>query len=126
MINWILFVLNLIIILPCMIFGNVGTKFTIIIWFITFSLSVLNLILSRSKKELFVCCLILLFASSIGLHINWQLYFHSLADKQVWYDLEGDLTYFISNAIHFISFFVIMSIELLIKHFLIKKKNDGI
>lgn len=124
--NWILFVLNLIIILPCIIFGNVGTKFMMVIWFITIGLSVLNLILSRSKKELFVCCLILLLASSIGMYINGQLYFHSLVDKQVWYDLEGNLTYFMSTTIHFISFLVIMSIELLIKHFLIKRKNGGI
>jgi len=124
--NWILFILNLIIILPCIILGNVGTKFMIIIWVITFGLSVVNLILSRSKKELFVYCLLLLFASSIGMYINGQLYFRSLDDKQIWYDLEGDLTYFISTTIHFISCLVIMSIEFLIKHFLIKRKINSI
>jgi len=51
-----------------------------------------------------------------------DIYFRSLVDKQIWYDLEGDLTYFILTVIHVVSYLAIMSIEFLIKHFLIKRK----
>lgn len=124
--SWILFILNFIIILPCIIFGNVGTKFIIVVWLITFGLSVMNLILSRSKKELFVYSLTLLIFSSLGICINGQLYFHNLLDKQIWYDLEGDLSYFILTIIHLINCLVIMSVEFLIRHLLIKIKSSGI
>jgi len=58
--------------------------------------------------------------SSLGIYMD--IYFRSLVDKQIWYDLEGDLTYFILTVIHVVSYLAIMSIEFLIKHFLIKRK----
>jgi len=81
---------------------------------------VINLILTRSKKELLVCSLMLFVLSSLGIYMD--IYFRSLVDKQIWYDLEGDLTYFILTVIHVVSYLAIMSIEFLIKHFLIKRK----
>ena len=124
--KWGLFVLNISIILPCMIFGNIGTSFMKIIWLVTLALSVVNTILNHKKKEFLIYSLILLVASSVGMYINGQLYFHSLADKQIWYDLEGDLTYFLSISIHLISHLIIMSIEFLLKYLFLRRKTTGI
>ena len=43
--------MNLITIFPCIISGDMGIKFTIVIWLVTFVLSAMNLFLSRSKLQ---------------------------------------------------------------------------
>ena len=97
-----------------------------IIWLITLALSVVNVIFNHKKKDFIIYSLILLVASSVGMYINGQLYFHSLLDKQIWYDLEGDLTYFLSIAIHLISYLIIMSVEFLLKYSVFRQKTTGI
>ena len=124
--KWCLVVLNISIILPCIIFKNIGTSFMKIIWLITLALSVVNVIFNHKKKDFIIYSLILLVVSSVGMYINGQLYFHSLLDKQIWYDLEGDLTYFLSIAIHLISHLIIMSIEFLLKYLFFRRKTTGI
>jgi len=62
----------------------------------------------------------------MGMCINGQLYYHSLVDKQIWYDLEGELTYFITTVVYGISYLVIMMIEFVIKHLIIKRKTNCI
>ena len=122
----LLSILNISILVPCVIFGNIGTDFMKIIWIWTLIVSILNLILSSDRKEFLIGCLFILISSSIGMCINGQLYYHSLVDKQVWFDLEGDLTYFISTIFHFIIYLAIMTVEFVIKHLIIKRKNGAI
>ena len=122
----LLIILNISIIIPCIIFGNVGTSFIPTIWLITFVMSLVNLVLSNKRKEFLIYSLILLVFSSIGMYINGQIYFGSLADKQIWYDLEGDLTYYLATVIHLVTHLIIMSIEFLIKVLVLKRKTNGI
>ena len=122
----LLSILNISILAPCVIFWNIGTDFMKIIWIWTLIVSILNLILSSDRKEFLIGCLLILISSSIGMCINGQLYYHSLVDKQVWFDLEGDLTYFISTIFYFIIYLVIMTVEFVIKHLIIKRKNGAI
>ena len=93
------------------------------IWIWTLIVSILNLILSNSRKEFWFGCLLILLSSSVGMCINGQLYYHSLIDKQIWYNLEGHLTYFIATITYGISYLVIMVVEFIIKHLIIKQKN---
>jgi len=118
--------INISILVPCVFFGSVGTDFMKTIWIWTFIVSILNLFLSNRRKEFMIGCLLILVASSIGMCINGQLYYHSLVDKQIWYDLEGDLTYFIATIVYGISYLVIMMIEFIIKHLIIKRKTNCI
>ena len=122
----LLSVINISILVPCVVFGSVGTDFMKTIWIWTFIVSILNLFLSNRRKEFMIGCLLILVASSIGMCINGQLYYHSLVDKQIWYDLEGDLTYFIATIVYGISYLVIMMIEFIIKHLIIKRKTNCI
>ena len=122
----LLSVINISILVACAVFGSVGTDFMKIIWIWTFIVSILNLFLSNSRKDFFIGCLLILVASSMGMCINGQLYYHSLVDKQIWYDLEGDLTYFIATIDYGISYLVIMMIEFIIKHLIIKRKTNCI
>ena len=122
----ILNILNVSILVPCVIFGNVGTDFMGIIWVWTVIVSILNLILSNSRKEFITGCSIILTSSSIGMCINGQLYYHSLVDKQIWGDLEGDLSYFIATIVYGISYSIIMMVEFIIKHIIVKRKDSCI
>ena len=122
----LLSVINISILVPCVVFGSAGTDFMTTIWIWTFIVSILNLFLSNSRKEFLIGCLLILVASSMGMCINGQLYYHSLVDKQTWYDLEGDLTYFIATIVYGISYLVIMMIEFIIKHLIIKRKTNCI
>ena len=100
----LLSVINISILVPCVVFGSAGTDFMKTIWIWTFIVSILNLFLSNSRKEFLIGCLLILVASLMGMCINGQLYYHSLVDKQIWYDLEGDLTYFIATVVYGISY----------------------
>ncbi len=122
----LLSILNISILVPCVIFGNVGTDFMKIIWIWTFIVSILNLILSNSRKEFLIGCLLILISSSIGMCINGHLYYCSLIDKQIWYDLEGDLSYFVATIVYSVSYLVIMIVEFIIKHLIIKRKTNCI
>ena len=122
----LLSVINISILVPCVVFGSAGTDFMKIIWIWTFIVSIMNLFLSNSRKEFLIGCLLILVASSMGMCINGQLYYPSLVDKQIWYDLEGDLTYFIATIVYGISYLVIMMIEFIIKHLIIKRKTNCI
>ena len=97
-----------------------------IIWMWTLIVSILNLILSSSRKDFLIGCLLILASSSIGMCINGQLYYHSLVDKQIWYDLEGNLSYLIATILYSISYLVIMIVEFIIKHLIIKRKTSKI
>lgn len=122
----LLSILNVSILVPCVIFGNIGTDFMKTIWIWTLIVSILNLILSNSRKEFLFGCLLILLSSSVGMCINGQLYYHSLTDKQIWYDLEGYLTYFIAAITYAISYLVIMVVEFIIKNLIIKRKTNCI
>ena len=122
----LLSVINISILVLCVVFGRAGTDFMKTIWIWTFIVSIMNLFLSNSRKEFLIGCLLILVASSMGMCINGQLYYHSLVDKQIWYDLEGELTYFITTVVYGISYLVIMMIEFVIKHLIIKRKTNCI
>ena len=122
--NIFLIIFNIAVIIPCLFFGHIGTEFSLLYLLLIFIISVVNLCFSKSKKELVIYNLILLISSAIGINIQGQFYFQSLADKQIWYDLEGSLTYQITTYIQIIISAFVMAIEILIKHFQIKKKKQ--
>ncbi|MBO5505644.1 MAG: hypothetical protein J5984_04120 [Clostridia bacterium] len=122
----LLSVINISILVPCVVFGSTGPDFMTTIWIWTFIVSILNLFLSNSRKDFLIGCLLILVASSMGMCINGQLYYHSLVDKQIWYDLEGNLTYFVATIAYGISYLVIMMIEFIIKHLIVKRKTNCI
>lgn len=120
--NKVLIISNIAVIIPCLFLGGTGTNFPLVYLTLILILSVVNLCFSKSKKELVIYNLILLIFSAIGINIQGRLYFHSLPDKQIWYNLEGSLTYQIITYIQIIVSTLVMGIEILIKNFQIKKK----
>ena len=120
--NKILIILNIAVIIPCLFLGSIGTKFSLSYLLLILIFSVVNFCFSKSKKELVIYNLILLIISVIGINIQGQLYFHSLTDKQIWYNLEGSITYQIITLIQVIISILVMGMEILIKDFQIKKK----
>ncbi len=120
--NKILIIFNIAVIIPCLFLGSIGTKFSLSYLLLILIFSVVNFCFSKSKKELVIYNLILLIISVIGINIQGQLYFHSLTDKQIWYNLEGSITYQIITLIQVIISILVMGMEILIKDFQIKKK----
>ena len=113
-----LIILNALLVIPFLIFFRRGANVSIFVLPIWFIATIINAILSRDLKELWMFNGILAIFAIIGIFTNGQLYF-----KYVYWDTEGELVVMAEIFIGLIYITVLTGIECLIKYLINKCKR---
>ena len=114
----VLIILNALLVIPFLIFFRRGANVSIFMLPIWFIATIINAILSKDLKELWMFNGILAMFAIIGIFTNGQLYF-----KYVYWDTEGELVVMAEIFIGLIYITVLTGIECLIKYLINKCKR---